>query len=170
MNKKHILDKNGEHFEDKEAHGAGFAEEMMKVTNSILGDDIKNRTLEASRDIQQIKFPVDMEFNDDLFMFEPCQVQKKPGLEYAELKDSELFDKMFFEHPYKGIVVMVGRIKSRKLRVKPGDVIYYDPSLKHNTFLYQDKKYLVGSVPMIISIAKYKKETLLTKLLRRIKG
>ena len=167
---KHILDKNGERFEEKKVNSAGFAEEMEKVTRSVLNDDLKNRALEASRDLAQIKFPIDMEFNDDLFMFEPCQVQKKPGLEYSELKDSELFDKMFFEHPYKGIVVMVGRIKSRKLRVKPGDVIYYDPSLKHNTFLYQDKKYLVGSVPMIISIAKYKKETLLTKLLRRIKG
>lgn len=169
MSKKHILDKHGERFEDKQVNAAGFAEELKIMENSVHSDDI-NRALEASRDLSKIKFPIDMEFNDDLFMFEPIQVEKKPGLQYAESKDSELFDKMFFEHPYKGIVLMVGRIKSRKLRVKPGDVIYYDPSLKHNTFLYQDKKYLVGSIPMIISIAKYEKETLLTKIFRRIKG
>lgn len=167
--KKHIITKDGVRTEDK---GLGTAspnigDEIEKVSRSYQD---ASRAMEASKDIKDIKFANRIRLNDDMILFESVPVDRKVGFEFApQVSDSDLFDKMFFEHPYKGKAVSVGRIRSKKIRVKPGDIFDYDPSMKHNIFMYNNKKYLVGYIAMVIGVLEYK-ESFIQKLKRRIKG
>lgn len=156
--------------EDKGNHKENPAlKHEMDAVRSALSDQVDQAT-EAYKDVSKIIFAKGMRMNDEMILFESVPVDKKVEFEYVgQVTDTELFEKMFYEHPYKGKVVMVGRQRAKKIRVKPNDIFYYDPSLKHNVFLYNNKKYLVGSTSLIIGVAQYK-ESLLTKLTRRIKG
>lgn len=166
---KHIITKDGVKLQD-EALGkeTPSMENELNVVKKSFEEDAR-RAMEASKDISNIKFALGIHLNDDMILFESVAVDKKVGFEFAEkINDSDLFDKMFYEHPYKGKVVECGRIRSKKIKVKPGDYFYYDPSMKHNIFMYNNKKYLIGYVAMVIGTLEYK-ESFINKLKRRIK-
>ena len=162
--KKQIITTKGVRFEEKKTDETISAEHLADMTKHY-----SERAMEATRDIQSLKEALDLKMNDDMLLFEVVETPKKAGFEFVDRQDPDLYEKMYYEHPYKGKVVKVGKIKSKSLKVKPSDFIYYDPSLKHNIFLLNNKKYMVATINIVIGTIVYK-ESLLTKFKRRILG
>ena len=107
--------------------------------------------------------------NDDLVVLKEIEAVRKSILHIdTPMNDDERYKAIYFEHPFKGEVVFVGKRKSRTLKVKSGDIVYYDSELRMRIFMFNNTEYMITSLSAILGVLKYK-ENFLCKLVKRIR-
>ena len=107
--------------------------------------------------------------NDDLVVLKEIEAVRKSILHIdTPMNDDERYKAIYFEHPFKGEVVFVGKRKSRTLKVKPGDIVYYDSELRMRIFMFNNTEYMITSLSAILGVLKYE-ENFLCKLVKKIR-
>ena len=161
---KVIISKDGERIADiSNPAGSGITAQELSRAEIYA----KNKMAEVKQN--HFVKALGLRLNDDLVVIKEISPVKKSLLHIDHpLNDDETYKATYFEHPFKGEVIFVGKRKSRTLKVKPGDIVYYDSELRIRIFMFNNDEYMITSLSAMLGVVKYK-ESFLSKLIKRIR-
>jgi len=119
----------------------------------LLNNGIKNskKQSEAYRSKLTTDVSVDvsmLEIGERLLLIKPIEVKPIHNLVIQDGMDVP--SEYYTEHPYKGEVVNAGEIQN-PLKVKRGDIVYYNPSYRHYEFRMNNETYVLLDAGSLIA-------------------